>query len=97
MKPTILLIDEDQKFLQELAALLANKPWEVSVELSGGSGLDRASSFQFQIVAVREQLVDLPGQMVIKSAQGQQGKALGVLYSSQGEGRIERSDEGRGA
>lgn len=95
MKPTILVIDEDQKFLQELATLLANKPWEVSVELSGGSGLDRASTFQFQIVAVREQLVDLPGQMVIKSAQGQHGKALGVLYSAQGEGRIERYESGR--
>lgn len=95
MKPTILLIDEDQKFLQELAGLLANKPWEVSVELSGGSGLDRASTFQFQIVAVREQLVDLPGQMVIKSAQGQNSKALGVLYSTQGGGRIERYEGGR--
>lgn len=95
MKPTILLIDEDQKFLQELAGLLANKPWEVSVELSGGSGLDRASTFQFQIVAVREQLVDLPGQMVIKSAQGQNSKTLGVLYSTAGEGRIERYESGR--
>lgn len=95
MKPTILLIDEDQQFLQELAALLANKPWEVSVELSGGSGLDRASTFQFQIVAVRDQLVDLPGQMVIKSAQGQNSKTLGVLYSNPGEGRIERYEGGR--
>ncbi len=95
MKPTILLIDEDQRFLQELAGLLANKPWEVSVELSGGSGLDRASTFQFQIVAVREELVDLPGQMVIKSAQGQNGRALGLLYSTRGEGRVERYEGGR--
>lgn len=95
MKPTMLVIDEDQQFLSELAGLLANKPWEVSVELSGGSGLDRASTFQFQIVAVREQLVDLPGQMVIKSAQGQNAKALGVLYSTRGGGRIERYEGGR--
>lgn len=95
MKPTILVIDEDHKFLQELAGLLTNKPWEVSVELSGGSGLDRASTFQFQIVAVRDQLMDLPGQMVIKSAQGQNNKTLGIVYSSRGEGRIERYEGGR--
>lgn len=95
MKPTILVIDEDQEFLQQLAVLLADKPWEVSVELSGGSGLDRASTFQFQIVAVREQLMDLPGQMVIKSAQGQNGKTLGVLYSVSADGRIERYEGGR--
>jgi len=95
MKPTILVIDEDQKFLQELAALLVNKPWEVSVELTGGSGLDRASTFQFQIVAVRDQLMDLPGQMVIKSAQGQNSRTLGIVYSTIGDGRIERYEGGR--
>ena len=39
------------------------------MELSGSSGLDKASSFSFQLFAVREELTDLPGQMLIKSAQ----------------------------
>jgi DNA-binding NtrC family response regulator len=90
-----LVIDEDHKFLQELAGLLVDKPWEVSVELTGGSGLDRASTFQFQIVAVRDQLMDLPGQMVIKSAQDQNSKTLGIVYSARGEGRLERYEGGR--
>jgi DNA-binding response OmpR family regulator len=94
MKPAILIIDEDQRFLQEIAQRVADKPWEVSVELSGGSGLDKASTFNFQIVAVREQLMDLPGPMLIKSAQAQQGQTLGLLYSH-ARGVSERYEGGR--
>jgi DNA-binding NtrC family response regulator len=90
MKPAILLIDEDQQFLRQVAALLAEKPWDVSVELSGGSGLDKASTFNFQIVAVRQQLSDLPGDMVLRSAQAQQTQLLGLLYAPGSEGRAER-------
>ena len=95
IKPAILLIDEDQKFLQEVAGLLTHKQWEVSVELSGGSGLDKASTFAFQIVAVREQLMDLPGQMVLKSAQSQQTKTLGLLYGGGDNGHIDRYEGGQ--
>ena len=94
IKPAILVIDEDQGFLQTLAGLMAEKPWDVSVELSGGSGLDKASTFSFQIVVVRDQLMDLPGQMLIKSVQGQQSKTLGVLYSTVGEGHVDRYEGG---
>jgi DNA-binding response OmpR family regulator len=80
IKPAILVIDEDQAFLKQVAAALGDKPWDVSVELTGGAGLDRASTFNFQIVAVRDQLHDLPGHMLLRSAQAQQ-TSLGLLYS----------------
>jgi DNA-binding NtrC family response regulator len=95
IKPAILIIDQDQRFLKEVGDKLADKPWDVSIELSGGSGLDRACSFSFQIVAVREQLSDLPGQMLLRSAQGQQPQVLGLLYSMVGEGKAERYEAGR--
>jgi DNA-binding response OmpR family regulator len=75
--------------------VLANKPWEVSVEMSGGAGLDRASTFSFQIVCVREELADLPGQMLLRSAQAQKTSALGLLYSQTGQGRIDRYELGQ--
>ena len=95
MKPAILIIDEDQAFLQRAANLLAEKPWEVSVEMSGGSGLDKASTFSFQIVCVREELADLPGQMLLRSAQAQKPSTLGLVYSEVGGGRIDRFEAGQ--
>ena len=95
MKPLILIIDEDQRFLGELANLVTGRNWEVSIELSGGSGLDKASSFQFQILAVREELADLPGPMVVKSAQGQGSELLAIVYSANGGGHIDRYERGQ--
>jgi DNA-binding NtrC family response regulator len=94
MKPMILIIDEDQQFLKEVAQQVVDTDWEVSVELSGGAGLDKASTFAFQIVAVCEELTDLPGQILIKSVQAQQKKTLGLLYSKS-RGRIDRYEEGK--
>jgi DNA-binding response OmpR family regulator len=94
MKPAILIIDEDQSFLQKTANLLAGRPWDVSVEMSGGSGLDKASTFSFQIVCVRDELADLPGQMLLRSAQAQKTSTLGLLYSQAGAGRIDRYELG---
>lgn len=94
LKPAILIIDQDQAFLQQTADLLAHQPWEVSVELSGGSGLDRASTFSFQIICVRDELADLPGQMVLRSAQSEKSGSLGLLYSQRGNGRIDRYENG---
>jgi ActR/RegA family two-component response regulator len=93
IKPAILVIDEDQAFLKQVAAALGDKPWDVSVELTGGAGLDRASTFNFQIVAVRDQLHDLPGHMLLRSAQAQQ-TSLGLLYSVAG-AKAERYEAGR--
>ncbi len=94
MKPMILIIDEDRRFLREVAQQVVDTDWEVSVELSGSAGLDKASTFAFQIVAVSEELTDLPGQILIKSVQAQQEKTLGLLYSKSG-GRLDRYDEGK--
>jgi DNA-binding NtrC family response regulator len=95
VKPAILIIDEDQRFLKQLSGALGDKGWDVSVELSGGSGLDRASTFNFQIVAAREQLSDLPGDMLLRSAQAHQSQLLSLLYSTEGAGKIERHEAGR--
>jgi DNA-binding response OmpR family regulator len=95
MKPAILIVDEDQAFLQRTAQLLKVEPWDVSVEMSGGSGLDKASSFSFQIVCVRDELADLPGQMLLRSAQAQKTSTLGLLYSQKAAGRIDRYELGQ--
>jgi ActR/RegA family two-component response regulator len=95
IKPAVLIIDEDQVFLDQMVAALSEKGWDISTELSGGSGLDRASTYSFQIVAVRDPLSDLPSQMLLRSAQGQQPQVLGLLYSTGEGGRTERYDAGR--
>ena len=95
MKPTILLIDQDQQFLQEIAKLVVDKEWEVSIEMSGGSGLDKATTFSFQILAVSNQLTDLPGQTLIKSIQVQQPKIIGLLYSRSSAGFVDRYEAGK--
>jgi DNA-binding response OmpR family regulator len=94
IKPAILIVDEDQSFLQQVANLLSDRSWDVSVEMRGGAGLDRASSFGFQIVCARDEMADLPGQILLRSAQAQKQPPLGVLYSQLGEGRIERFELG---
>lgn len=93
MKPTVLIVDEDQDFLTKTATLLEDKPWDVSIELSGGSGLEKASTFSFQILAVRQQLTDLPGHMVLKSAQAEKVTTLGLLYDTVGN-QLQRYEAG---
>jgi DNA-binding response OmpR family regulator len=95
IKPAILLVDENQDFLKQVANLVANRPWDVSVEMRGGSGLDRASTFAFQIVCARAEMADLPGGTVLRTAQAQKQPPLGVLYSQVGTGRIERYELGQ--
>jgi DNA-binding response OmpR family regulator len=96
IKPAILIVDEDQPFLQQVANLLADRPWDVSVEMRGGPGLDRASSFAFQIVCARDEMADLPGHMLLRSVQVQRrAPPLGVLYSQHGAGRVERYELGQ--
>jgi len=95
IKPAILIIDEDQQLVRQLAGLLADKPWDVSVELSGGAGLDKASTFSFQIVAARRALSDLPGDMLLRSAQAQQTQTLGLVYEPGSDGRAERFEGGK--
>lgn len=95
IKPAILIIDEQKEFLQEVGALTVDRPWEISIEMSGGSGLDKACTFAFQIIAVRDELIDLPGQMLLRSAQAQQTNTLGLLYSGEKPGSIQRYEAGK--
>lgn len=95
VKPAILIVDENQAFLQQVANLLGGKPWDVSVEMRGGAALDKTSSFSFQIVCVRDELTDLPGHMLLRSVQAQKSPPLGLLYSQVGDGRLERYESGQ--
>jgi len=96
VKPRVLVVDDDRQLLQGLAAAIATNDWEVSVEMTGGSALDKASTHSFDIVAVREQLTDLPGPMVVKSIQQTRGETIGLVYTAPGpSGRIDRYDQGR--
>jgi DNA-binding NtrC family response regulator len=95
-QPSILIVDDDAQFLQEVSQHIDQPGWKVAVEMSGGAALDKASSFAFQIVAAREQLMDLPGPMVIKSIQAQQPRTLGLVYTAPGpQGHIHRFEGGR--
>jgi DNA-binding response OmpR family regulator len=95
MKPAILIVDEDQAFLGQVANLLGHESWDVSVEMRGGAALDKISSFMFQIVCVRDELADLPGHMLLRSVQAGKQPPLGLLYSQLGEGRLERYEQGQ--
>lgn len=94
--PAILIVDDDQTFLQALSQILGERDWTVAVEVSGGAGLDKASSEQFEIVAARAELADLPGSMIVKTVQSQKPKTLGLVYSAPGpDGRMEQYEQGR--
>lgn len=96
IKPRVLVVDDDRPFLQGVATAIATNDWEVSLEMTGGSALDKASTHTFDIVAARAQLSDLPGPMVVKSIQQARGETIGLVYSAPGPtGHIERYDQGR--
>lgn len=95
-KPRVLVVEGDQDFLQRLARLLADKDWEIAAEMAGGAALDKASEHVFDVVAARDELMDLPGGMVVKTMQASRAEMVGLVYSKPGsEGRIERYVEGR--
>jgi DNA-binding NtrC family response regulator len=95
-RPRVLFVESDQEFVQEIAGLIQDKGWEVGAEMNGGAALDKASSQNFDLVVVRENLMDLRGSMVIRSVQTRRAETLGLLYSDPGpEGRMERYAEGR--
>ncbi|MFW6052046.1 MAG: response regulator [Myxococcota bacterium] len=94
--PRILVVDGDGDFLQKLAPLLQKEGWQVAAEMAGGAALDKAGEHTFDVVAARDELMDLKGSMVVKSIQAQRAEAVGLVYSAPGgEGRLERHQEGR--
>lgn len=83
-RPRVLVVDGDSAFLQELAGLIKDKPWEIAAEMNGGGALDKAGDHRFDLVCVREELMDLRGSMVVKSIQAQRAETLGLVYSAPG-------------
>jgi DNA-binding NtrC family response regulator len=95
-RPRVLIVDGDGDLLQQLAQQIQGKDWQVAAEMSGGAALDKAGEHTFDVVAAREELMDLTGTMVIKSIQASRAETIGLVYSAPGgEGRIERIQEGR--
>lgn len=96
LRPSVMIIDGESDFLRDLAPLVQSTGWDLTAEMTGGSGLDRGMSLKLDIVAVRNELPDLPGSMVLRSIQAQRGEVLGLLYSAaDGSGRIERVEQGQ--
>jgi len=96
--PRILVVDEDQNALRELGGMIGDRKWEVSVEMTGGSALDKAGDHDFELVACGAELVDLPGSMVVKTIQARRPETVGLVYGGAGESsRLERYREGRRA
>lgn len=96
LKPRIMIVDGDSEFLRDLAQRIAGAGWEITAEMTGGAALDRGMSQKLDIVAVRHELPDLTGSMVLRSIQAQRGEVLGLLYSAaDGQGRIDRMDQGQ--
>ncbi|GAB5544185.1 MAG: response regulator [Sandaracinaceae bacterium] len=95
LKPRVLIVDPEQEFLKELSQLVQDKDWDVAGEMNGGGALDRGSSTKLDIIATRDELPDLRGSMVIRSIQAQHGDVLGLLYTTEGDGKIERIEHGQ--
>jgi DNA-binding NtrC family response regulator len=90
LRPRILLVDDDPTFLEEMSMLTEDEPWELVVEMTGGSALDRGGRERFDIVVSKQELMDLRGSMIVRSIQAQRSEVAGVLYSPDGDGRLER-------
>ncbi len=95
IRPSVMIVDGESDFLRDLAPLVQQTGWDLSAEMTGGAALDRGTTQKVDIVAVRNELPDLQGSMVLRSIQAQRGEVLGVLYSAEGTGRIERVDQGQ--
>ncbi len=95
-RPRVLVVDGDSEFLSELANLIGGKPWEIAAEMNGGGALDKAGDHRFDVVACREELMDLRGSMVIKTIQAQHAETLGLVYSAPGPaGHVDMYREGQ--
>jgi len=94
-KPDILIVDGEPNFLQELAWLTEDLDWNLHSEMSGGGALDKSMSTTLDIVASRAELMDLRGSMVVRSIQAQSPKTVGLVYSDEGEGKLETYEDGQ--
>ena len=93
--PQILIVDADQDFLKEFVWLTEDLDWQVHGEANGGGALDRGMSGDLTIVASRDDLLDLRGSMVVRSIQSQSPDVLGLVYSEEGEGKLDSYEHGQ--
>lgn len=91
----VLFVDDDTTFLAEVSQHVAGLQMDAFVEMSGGGALDRLGVMNFDLVVVKEGLMDLPGPIVVSAAQ-QNPECVAMLYTAPGpQGRIERIVDGR--
>ncbi len=97
-RPRVLLIDSDPELIEQVRTLIDPATCDFHAEVSGGAGLDKALATAFDIVAVSEQLEDLPGTTVLKSLQNYHAETLGLLYSKhETTGHLDRYQAGHPA
>ena len=83
------LVVEDAGTLQQ--ALTASAPAGFAFEhaMSGGEALDRCSSSRFHIAMVSNNLVDLPGSMVVSSLKTQNPELIAIAFTAPPNGIVE--------
>jgi DNA-binding NtrC family response regulator len=89
-----LIVDTDEALARAVADAVKD---EVKIELapSGGAALDRAGQVKFEIVAVKADLPDLPGSMVVRQLSTQAKDVEAILFQGPGPGgRMERYQSG---
>lgn len=94
LRPSVMIVDAESDFLKDLAPLVQAQGWDISAEMTGGAALDRGTSQKLDVIAIRNELPDLRGSMVLRTIQAQRGEVLGLLYSAEAGGRIDRVDQG---
>lgn len=78
----VLVADDDSDAPPLFARLLPDPDgWRVTTALTGGEALDFAAQVQPHIIMVKDQLPDLPGRMVVKTAKNAAPDAVTILYT----------------
>ncbi|QQR90278.1 MAG: response regulator [Myxococcales bacterium] len=93
-RPRVLLVDDRKEILEAARRGMDAKECDLHMEMNGGAALEKASDQPFEIVAVRAELQDLPGPTLLKSIQNYHAETIGLLYSEQNGGHLERYQGG---
>jgi DNA-binding NtrC family response regulator len=91
----VLYVDDDLAAGDALDKLLAEKKgYNLRRALLGGEALDLVAQERFHVVLSKDALPDLPGLMVLRSAQDQSQETVAVLFSGPGASGSARLVEG---
>jgi len=93
---TVLLVDQDPALAKNVAEAMQHG-FDILPVSSGGSALDQAASQKrYDVVAVKDALVDLPGTMVVRTLQQQNPDVGAVVYEGPGVGgRLDVYEQGK--